>query len=159
MGLHVGCRALFVRPPGASSTKRCVAATTSEGGPLIDHALVAAMNVGAAGVADLDKDVACCQMRFLLRAAYSLTYAAAAARGSPTLVLTLVGGGVFGNPIIDVACAIASAHAEWTTRVPLLKRVMIPLFPIGADASPIVAALTAAGVPPGHVRVVRHRPV
>ncbi len=80
------------------------------------------------------------------------SYGAACLRASPVLVLTLIGGGVFANPeqgigsctlmvrlqlMIEtaIAQAIARAHAEWTPKCPALKRVVLPLFPIGEHLS------------------------
>ena len=48
-----------------------------------------------------------------LRAAYQGAYLAAIARGQKLLVLTLIGGGVFGNRREDILDAIAEAHAAW----------------------------------------------
>ena len=114
----------------------------------IDQVFVAALNMKEAGGASGAEQ----KMRFLLRAAYQATYAAAALRGVHNLVLTCVGGGVFRNPAADVAAALAEAHALCAPRSGL-KRVLLPLFSVGADPSVYVAALEAAG---GRCVVINH---
>ena len=64
----------------------------------------------------------------LLRAAYQGTYLCAALSKNPVLVLTLIGGGSFGNPPHKVAQAIAHAHRNWSPGTSL-KKVTLPLFP------------------------------
>eukprot|EP00302_Diacronema_sp_CCMP2436_P005588 CAMPEP_0179883152 /NCGR_PEP_ID=MMETSP0982-20121206/28537_1 /TAXON_ID=483367 /ORGANISM="non described non described, Strain CCMP 2436" /LENGTH=114 /DNA_ID=CAMNT_0021777531 /DNA_START=660 /DNA_END=1004 /DNA_ORIENTATION=+ len=86
------------------------------------------------------------KMRFLLHAAFHAVYAAAAVRGSKILVLTCVGGGVFGNPLELVAEAIAEAHAAWAGRTQL-ARVVLPLFGVGQETAVFEDALrSVAGV-------------
>lgn len=116
------------------------------------------------------------KMLFLLRAAYRGTYAAAAMRRSTKLVmkkkcvcacgaqtampvvlpqvLTLVGGGSFGNPLPAVAAAMAEAHAYWTIRsCQHLAHVIVPLFDPAIDPEVFVAAFRAHGI---DARVVWH---
>jgi hypothetical protein len=157
VGLHCGVPAGFVR----------VAAARSAGGPpasvcgvvdgrpaVIDQVFVAAMNMRAGGVYGIPRATALSKMRFLLRAAYHGTYAAAAARGATKLVLTLVGGGVFGNPLPDVAAAAAEAHAAWIERCPCLTTaVVLPLFDAAVNVKVISDAYAAHGI---RTKVVMH---
>jgi hypothetical protein len=141
-GLHCGARAHFVRTPGG-----CAAVAAA---PAVDQVLVAALCAGTPGAAALPPAARLGRMRLLLAAAYRCTYAAAALRGSGRLVLTCVGGGVFGNPPGEVAAALAAAHAEWAPRARgRLRRVVLPLFSRQGDlAGPYLAALEAVGVRP-----------
>ena len=91
-------------------------------------------------------------MRFLLRAAYVGTYSAAASTGSQHLYLTCAGGGVFQNPLSDIAEEIADAHCN-ASRNSKLTTVFLPLYPVNADPSKFVAALRKRGVEP---TVVHH---
>jgi hypothetical protein len=70
---------------------------------------VAGGGYGGAGLAGAEFEGAC---RQLLRAAYLGTLLAAAALGQRRAVLTLIGGGVFGNPIPLIWEAIRWAAAE-----------------------------------------------
>jgi hypothetical protein len=141
IGLHVACRAHFVRARNRAGCLRVQPA------PVIDQVYVAAMNFRAAGMKHVSEKEAASKMDFLLECAYRGTYAAAAARGTRHLVLTSVGGGVFYNPLPNVGRAMAAAHAMWTPRAPQLATVVLPLFTLNADPSPFVDALAAVGVP------------
>jgi hypothetical protein len=77
---------------------------------------VAGGGYGGAGLDGAEFDGAC---RQLLRAAYLGTLLSAAALGQRLAVLTLIGGGVFGNPIPLIWDAIRWAAAETE---PLLSR-------------------------------------
>jgi hypothetical protein len=77
---------------------------------------VAGGGYGGAGLSAAEFEVAC---RQLLRAAYLGTLLAAAALGQRRAVLTLIGGGVFGNPIPLIWDAIHWAAAQVA---PLLSR-------------------------------------
>jgi O-acetyl-ADP-ribose deacetylase (regulator of RNase III) len=56
---------------------------------------------------------------------------AAILRKTEHLVLTLVGGGVFGNPIEDIAKSIAHAHQNWSKHSSL-QTVRIPIYSVNA---------------------------
>ena len=153
VGLHVGAPVHFRRARAAEAAAAphprldgCV--LTPAPAPVIDQVFVAAMNVRARGIGALSPAEAHSKMRFLLRAAYEGTFAAAALRRSATLVLTCVGGGVFGNPLEEVAAAMARAHAAWRGRCPALTRIVLPLYDPGADAGVFERALRAVGVAP-----------
>ncbi|MFZ2164365.1 MAG: hypothetical protein WAV45_02785, partial [Propionibacteriaceae bacterium] len=65
----------------------------------------------------------------LLRGAYLGTLLAAASAGRPRVVLTLIGGGVFGNPVAAIVDAIAWAFdqtADLGLDVILNARQVIP---------------------------------
>jgi hypothetical protein len=51
--------------------------------------------------------------RVLLRAAYEGAYMSAILQGRKTLLLTLVGGGSFGNPIPIIVNELKRAHKKW----------------------------------------------
>jgi hypothetical protein len=70
---------------------------------------VAGGGYGGAGMSGAEFEAAC---RQLLRAAYLGTLLAAASLGQRRVVLTLIGGGVFGNPIPLIWDAIRWAAAE-----------------------------------------------
>ena len=67
--------------------------------PIIDQIFVAALNRNAPLPYSQHLQR---KTQFLLRAAYEGTYLAANLRKTQHLVLTLVGGGVFGNPIEEI---------------------------------------------------------
>lgn len=146
VGLHVDVMANFVR---ARNDNGCLLVHPA---PRIDQVFVAALNRRARGILDLDSETVQSKMRFLLKAAYRGTYAAAAARGTKTLYLTCVGGGVFHNPIEDIAAAMAEAHAAFVHQGGP-SRIVLPLFPLNADVTPFVRALAKVGVRP---KLVRH---
>jgi hypothetical protein len=168
VGLHCGVRACFARCDSADECEVfCVldddddddaagvgAASGSGDGArrgvdrpaVIDQYFVAALNCRAAGVRRLGAREVEAKMRFLLRAAYEGTYAAACMRRATTLVLTCVGGGVFHNPIEDVATAMADAHAAFTSAGCSLTDVVLPLFSVDADPKPFVRAFARVGV-------------
>ena len=80
------------------------------------------------------------------------TYLAAAAEGRKHVVLSLVGGGVFGNPLGRILRAIARAHklstgvsADGKTRVSSIEKVTLALW--GHDPVAIKDALVREGIP------------
>ncbi len=93
VGLHTDVQATFER----NGLNRC---TWYSGGPLIDQVYVS--------TAIYPSDINATQE--LLNSAYVGTYLSAIYRQSPRLVLTLVGGGCFCNPIQLIVNAIAYAH-------------------------------------------------
>lgn len=152
VGLHAGVFAHFVRvsahePPPASSTAPLLAACKLvTPPPAIDQVFCAALNVHARGIAPpLTRDEVSDKMRFLLQAAYEGTYACAALRRSRVLVLTCVGGGVFGNPLDLIAEVAADAHARWAPRCPFLEKVVLPLFTEDADGGLFASAFEKRG--------------
>ena len=96
--------------------------------PIIDQVFVATLNRNAPlpHSQHLQR-----KTQFLLRAAYEGTYLAANLRKTQHLVLTLVGGGVFGNPIEEIAKAIAHAHQKWSHQSSL-QTVRLPIYSLNA---------------------------
>jgi hypothetical protein len=140
VGLHVQAQAMFRRCP----PHKCEIAFA--GAPVVDQVYVAAMNMGARSVRFLTKAAVNQRMRFLLRAAYRGTYAAGVVRKTKILVLTLVGGGVFRNPLGAIGDAIGEAHARWAD-AGRFERIVLPIFTAGpAVIEDLVAGIRAQGV-------------
>jgi hypothetical protein len=148
VGLHCNVRPFFRRMspalplPSADEIqlKSCCFKQTDA---CIDQVFVSSINLNSPNSeppAQLNDKV-----RFLLSAAYEGTYAAAVARGSAELVLTLIGGGSFANPLEDIAKAMAAAHVRYASRFKL-NRVILPLFSPNANIEPFKQALSAVGV-------------
>lgn len=119
IGLHQRARAYFGyrNPPYMEKMERP---------PIIDQVFVAALNRRAPlPIQEHLED----KTNLLLDAAYGGTYLAAKHCETLHLVLTLVGGGSFGNPPSLIARAIAQAHQEYGTSTNL-ESVVLPLFPI-----------------------------
>jgi hypothetical protein len=74
-----------------------------------------------------------------LRAAYQGTYMAAVLTRAPRVVLTLIGGASFCNPLGQIAQAIAEAHKVYG---PLLAPGCEVLLPVYMPKSPFPALLT-----------------
>eukprot|EP00727_Mastigamoeba_balamuthi_P004635 m51a1_g1417 hypothetical protein (417) ;mRNA; r:48993-50586 len=124
----------------------------------IDQVFCAAMNSGqgASGFRNARLPDRCERERFLLDAAYEGAYLAAVANRRRALFLTLVGGGVFGNPRQAIIDAIIDAHERCVVRGKPkgLAEVVVNMWdsPPG-DAA--IARLHELGVP---VRVTSFRP-
>lgn len=145
IGLHIDAPVNFARDSTPSAA--LLGCSFVRPSPVVDQVFVAALNRRAFGVSKLPREETLSKMRFLLQAAYEGTYAAAVAREVKVLVLTCVGGGVFCNPLEDVAAAIAAAHAKWSTHLGCkLIKVVLPLFSIEADPSVFVSKLRDVGV-------------
>ena len=80
---------------------------------MVDQVLSASINFRSPGVRPDDPERMERLARACLRAAYRGAYLSAIVRQRKTLLLTLVGGGVFGNPLSIILEEIAEAHAEW----------------------------------------------
>eukprot|EP01126_Amoeba_proteus_P002674 TRINITY_DN10851_c0_g1_i1.p1 TRINITY_DN10851_c0_g1~~TRINITY_DN10851_c0_g1_i1.p1 ORF type:complete len:404 (+),score=60.95 TRINITY_DN10851_c0_g1_i1:427-1638(+) len=139
-GLHCDVRVSFARQSSS------VCGWVSDP-PLIDQCFVAALSLRASGIRGLTREEIKSKMIFLLGCAYDCTYAAAALRKSNQLVLTLIGGGVFANPWEFIAEVLAQSHLKWAPRCSRhLKKVILPLYPTGADPDVFVKALTKLGI-------------
>ena len=121
IGIHKDAPVYFGRRDGSSME-------ISDPVPIIDQVFVAALNRRAPLPHSQHLQS---KTQFLLRAAYEGTYLAAILRKTEHLVLTFVGGGVFGNPIEDIAKAIAQAHQNWS-QYSSLQMVRIPIYSINA---------------------------
>lgn len=64
----------------------------------------------------------------ILRSAYHSAYAAANQTQAPVLYLTLVGGGVFQNPIEMIVRSIKEVHQFWSSRKHSIGRVVLVVF-------------------------------
>ena len=119
IGLHQRARAYFGHRSPPYMEKM-------EHPPIIDQVFVAALNRRAPlPIQEHLED----KTNLLLDAAYAGTYLAAKHCDTQHLVLTLVGGGSFGNPPSLIARAIAQAHQEYGASTSLTS-VVLPLFPI-----------------------------
>eukprot|EP00727_Mastigamoeba_balamuthi_P007612 m51a1_g3471 hypothetical protein (410) ;mRNA; f:745988-747517 len=83
----------------------------------IDQVFCAALNVGQDDSGDFNSTVPDCneRIKFILQAAYEGTYLSAIVNRRKTVFLTLIGGGVFHNPLPLIAEAIRNAHVRWTS--------------------------------------------
>jgi len=98
---------------------------------LVDQVFCAAMNVGQgeSGIRNSTGPGSVQKMRFILDSGYAATYLSAIKHKRKHLVLTLIGGGVFGNPKIDIYKAIVEAHKNWAShQASTLERVSLVLF-------------------------------
>jgi hypothetical protein len=67
--------------------------------------------------------------RALLRASYEATYLSAILQGNKTLLLTLVGGGSFENPIHIIVDEMKRAHEKWANHpASRLEKCQVCLF-------------------------------
>ena len=111
VGWHVDAEVVFDRGPS-----RGTLALLPEGErPLVDQVLSAAVNLNDPLNAPRSdaRETTRRLVAAALSAAYEGAYLAAALRGNRLLLLTLVGGGVFGNDEAAILDAIAEAHARW----------------------------------------------
>jgi len=84
--------------------------------------------------------------RALLRAAYEGAYLAAIKRGRHVLLLTLIGGASFRNPMDVIVEELANAHQKWSVHpASQLREVRLVLYDRGAARS-YKERLTNAGV-------------
>lgn len=105
--------------------------------PLVDQVLSASVNLNDALNAprsEEERESTRVLVAAALSAAYEGAYLAAALRGNRLLLLTLVGGGVFGNDEAAILDAIAQAHARWAPRSSL-REVRLCLYQSGAAAA------------------------
>jgi len=108
--------------------------------PLIDQVLSASVNWRSLGVQPGQEQLERLT-RAALRASYDGAYLAAILRKRRLLLLTLVGGGVFGNPREMILEELASAHARWADHpASALREVRLCLYTTGETVQ-IVDAL------------------
>jgi hypothetical protein len=147
VGLHCDCEVVF---SGTTDDKRHFSLATTR--QVVDQVCVAALNIGQGktgydnSIIDADR----AKTAHLLQVAYLGTYYAAAARGKKKLVLTLIGGGAFGNPLSMIASAILAAHTEVTGGLgSTLQEVVLPLYAPGVpqEIADLVNKLKEAGLP------------
>jgi hypothetical protein len=144
VGLHCDAVPMF-RRAGRGDVEVNVGATHT-----VDQVFVAGLDLRARRLRHLSKAAVGCRMSFLLEGAYHGTYGACRLRRSKVLVLTLVGGGVFGNPWPAIGRAIGKAHKQWVGGglCPALKAVHLPLFvvPTKDQLDTFVKSIEAEGV-------------
>jgi len=82
---------------------------------VIDQVFCAAVNVaqGKSGAANAAAEGAEDKVRFVLDSAYEGTYLAARTHNREKIFLTLIGGGVFGNPKKWIYESMMQAHKKW----------------------------------------------
>lgn len=85
-------------------------------------------------------------VKILLKAAYDGTFLCANERGTERLVLTLVGGGVFHNPIEEIYQSIVNAFVNIGCHSNL-KEVILPMYDVRNNPNPLINKLKDAGVP------------
>lgn len=103
--------------------------------PLVDQVLVASANWGDSGMMPSKKQLEH-RTRAALRAAYDGAYLAAILRGRHLLLLTLVGGGSFSNPIAMVLDELAAAHKRWRKHpASVLRKVQLCVYEEGSAKS------------------------
>jgi len=133
--------------------------------PTVDHVLTASVNYNRVGVLSQDcrasvvghseeeKERAYMDRmaRVLLRAAYEGTYLAAILQGRKTLLLTLVGGGSFGNPVSIIVEEMKRAHEKWAGHpASRLEKCQVCLFSEKDEAEVKKHFLSASGSFPQH---------
>eukprot|EP00727_Mastigamoeba_balamuthi_P009423 m51a1_g5102 hypothetical protein (446) ;mRNA; f:300273-301994 len=136
---------------------------------LIDQVFCAAMNVKQGESGEQNARAADCleKATFLLRAAYRATYLAALVNKRQRLFLTLIGGGVFGNPVKDVFDIILEEHRHWTSKpYSRLSEVVLVLYSVPEEVHEWANQLDRDGVPycwtaysKGVGRVYRGKPI
>ncbi|ELP88907.1 hypothetical protein EIN_476190 [Entamoeba invadens IP1] len=85
----------------------------------------------------------------ILKADYEGTYLTAIRNQRKTIVLTLIGNGVFGNPIQQVCDAIVQTHLKYGVKNNgKVQRVVLPVFKVGGDdvVKCLVPMLEAHGI-------------
>ena len=129
VGVHADCEVVFGRGASLASLE-----LLREPRALVDQLLTASANWRDPGVRPPRQQLESLT-RTALRAAYDGAYLAAILRGRRLLLLTLVGGGAFGNPEPLILEAIAAAHGRWAGHpASELREVRVCLFPEGAAA-------------------------
>jgi len=132
VGLHTNAHARYTRDGGDVMDNPL--------GPNVDQVYTSTCRLppGATGRSPLASH--------LLYAAYEGTYMSAVMRRSPRLVLTLVGGGTFHNPLVQIVDAMANAHKRWARYLPRDCQVVLPYFPVSEKEPPLVQTLRDRGV-------------
>lgn len=129
------CKVAYHRCCEVTSGHRDVRTHQTEPAPKgqrVDQVFAAAVNLAQGLEGRLNKRHKCAERaaRLALRAAYQGAYLAARANGRNALVLTLVGGGVFGNDYEWICDELAEAHLLWG-KAPLERVALLSYLPIG----------------------------
>ena len=127
VGLHTNAAIIFGRNENGLNYE------LDEPYPIIDQIFSASINLNDYGK-KTSKDNLTKINRTLLRAAYESAYLAAIYRKRKVLYLTLVGGGVFGNPIPMILEEIVRAHKCYTNNSNSeLRRVVLCIYEEGTS--------------------------
>lgn len=123
----------------------------------VDQVFAAAVNLGSwQNESCLDIEL---RGRFCLDVAYQGAYAAAQRHGRRHLVLTLVGGGVFGNPLDWVMDAMVRAHVKYgRTGAGALRKVSVVKYGVEGVDRELTARLSDAGIPYQVTQYNKHIP-
>lgn len=111
VGIHTDCQLTYMPSDGTEFT------TCSHTKQKVTQVLCAAVNMrqGTSGQRNASYDDAEQKARFILKAMYEGVYLTAMNLKKKKVMLTLLGGGVFGNNLEWVYDAIAYVHAKWTS--------------------------------------------
>ena len=136
IGLHTDAEVVFDRAERQPTSRGVqLGVLPSDARPLVDQVLSASVNLnspGEVGGPEAEREERLDNLvRAALRAAYQGAYLAAILRERRTLLLTLIGGGVFGNRRDAILQAMAEAHAEWAPRSKL-EHVRLCLYAPGS---------------------------
>ena len=97
------------------------------------------------------KDLKCAEI--LLKSAYDGTYLSAIYRQTEKLVLTLIGGGVFNNPLQLIFDSVANSHIHYAP-LSSLKEVILPLYNINIDPQYLIDKLISNGYAANNIKVM-----
>jgi len=126
LGVHADAQVVFGR-----ASRHGNLSLVPEPRPLIDQVLSASVNWRSLGVQPGPEQLESLT-RAALRASYDGAYLAAILRKRRLLLLTLVGGGVFGNPHAMILEELASAHVRWANHAAsALQEVRLCLYTTG----------------------------
>ena len=90
----------------------------------------------------------------LLYSAYLGTYLSALSRNTEILILTLIGGGCFDNPIDLIMSTIAKVHVNISYKGNL-KKVILPIYDISRSPDQIVKYLLSFGYPQHLIKIIK----
>ncbi len=133
VGLHSGVEANFDR---SSNEGDCF---FIKPGRIIDQVFVSTLALKS-------KEDYPVEVKLFLQAAYQGTYLAAIKQQSRVLVLTLIGGGEFKNPLQFIYESMAEAHILWA-RKSSLEKVILPRFNNQSSIKLLISSLINLGYP------------
>lgn len=144
IGLHTDMTANYDR----SEFAKCI--FYPEDSPLIDQVFTSTIALDKGRIHQLHQNA----MDVLLGAAYAGTYLSAIHRGTKKLVLTMIGGGVFNNPLDRIISSMAHAHVQYAPHSNL-EEVILPLYDSRINPNIIIDQLIKQGYPKDHVIVTQ----
>ncbi|CAE7943775.1 unnamed protein product, partial [Symbiodinium sp. KB8] len=135
VGIHRDAQVIFGR-----GSSEIYMGMLEEPYPLVDQVISASVNWRSPGARPAQEQLLSLT-RAALRAAYEGAYLAAIERGRHLLLLTLIGGGAFGNPQEMILEELAAAHARFASHpASELQEVRLCLF-VAGTAKPTEAKL------------------